>query len=39
MNLIAATETAPAAGTEAISWVPLTNLAVRDFEEAAEKVQ
>ncbi len=39
MTLIAATEMAPAPGTEAIGWVLLTNLVVRDFEEAAEKVQ
>lgn len=39
VNLIAATETAPPAGAEAISWVLLTNLPVRHFEEAAEKVQ
>ncbi len=39
VNLIAATETAPPAGTEAIGWVLLTNLPVRDFAEAAEKVQ
>ena len=33
-----ATESSPPAGIEAISWVLLTNLAVPDFESAAEKV-
>ena len=39
MNLIAATETASPTGTEAIGWVLLTSLPVRDFAEIAEKVQ
>jgi hypothetical protein len=39
VNLIAATEHSPPAGTESISWVLLTNLPVKDFESAAEKVQ
>ncbi len=39
VNLIGATEISPPAGTEAISWVLLTNLPVKDFESAAEKVQ
>jgi hypothetical protein len=39
VNLIAATETTAPEGTEAISWVLLTNLPVRHFEEACEKVQ
>lgn len=39
ITLIGATETAPPAGTEAISWVLLTNLVIKDFESAAEKVQ
>jgi hypothetical protein len=39
VNLIAATESSPPAGTEAISWVLLTNLPVKDFESATEKVQ
>ena len=39
VNLIAATESSVAARTEAISWVLLTNLPVKDFEAAAEKVQ
>jgi hypothetical protein len=39
VNLIGATENSPPAGTEAISWVLLTNLPVKDFESAAEKVQ
>ncbi len=38
VTLIGATETSPPAGTEPISWVLLTNLAVNDFESAAEKV-
>lgn len=39
VNLIAATETASPTGTEAIGWVLLTSLPVRDFAEIAEKVQ
>ncbi|MGH7592518.1 MAG: IS4 family transposase [Gemmatimonadales bacterium] len=39
VTLIAATETAPLNDTEAVSWVLLTNLAVKGFEEACEKVQ
>jgi hypothetical protein len=39
VKVIAATERAPAAGEEAVSWVLLTNLPVADFKAAAEKVQ
>jgi Transposase Tn5 dimerisation domain len=39
VTLIGATETALPAGSESISWVLLTNLAVKDFESAAEKVR
>ncbi len=39
VNLVAATETAPADGQDAISWVLLTNLPVPNFEEAAEKIR
>jgi hypothetical protein len=39
VNVIAATESAPPEGQEAISWVLLTNLPVPDFKSAAEKVQ
>jgi hypothetical protein len=39
VNLVAATESVPPAGMEAISWVLLTNLPVKDFEAAVEKVQ
>ena len=39
VNVIAATEIARPAGQEAISWLLLTNLSVKDFEAAAEKVQ
>ncbi|MGH8209793.1 MAG: IS4 family transposase [Steroidobacteraceae bacterium] len=39
VKVIGATESAPPAGQEAISWVLLTNLLVPDFEAAAEKVQ
>lgn len=38
LTVIGATETAPSAGSEAISWVLLTNLAVPDFASAAEKI-
>ena len=38
LTVIGATETAPPAGSEAISWVLLTNLAVPDFASAAEKI-
>ncbi len=38
LTVIGATETAPPAGSEAISWVLLTNLAVPDYASAAEKV-
>jgi hypothetical protein len=38
VTLIGATEPSPPAGSEAISWVLLTNLIVKDFESAAEKV-
>jgi hypothetical protein len=39
MTVIGATEQSPPAGSESISWVLLTNLIVKDFESAAEKVQ
>lgn len=39
LNVIAATETHPPPGVEAISWVLLTNLPVRDFAGATEKVE
>jgi hypothetical protein len=39
LNVIAATETHPPPGVEAISWVLLTNLPVNDFEGATEKVE
>jgi hypothetical protein len=39
VTLIGATEQSPPAGSESISWVLLTNLPVRDFEAATEKVQ
>jgi transposase-like protein/transposase Tn5 family protein len=39
VQVIAATESAPLEGQEAISWVLLTNLPVPDFESAVEKVQ
>jgi Transposase DNA-binding/Transposase Tn5 dimerisation domain len=39
VNVIGATESAPPEGQAAISWVLLTNLPVKDFEAAAEKVQ
>jgi hypothetical protein len=39
VNLVMATESIPPAGTDAISWVLLTNLPVKDFAAAAEKVQ
>lgn len=38
VKVIAATEKAPPAGQEALSWVLLTNLLVPDFESAAEKI-
>ena len=38
LTVIGATETTPPAGSEAISWVLLTNLAVPDFASAAEKI-
>jgi len=38
VTLIGATEQSPPANTKAISWVLLTNLSVKDFESAAEKV-
>jgi hypothetical protein len=38
VNVIAATEASPPKGSEAVSWVLLTNLPVRDFEAAAEKI-
>jgi len=39
VNLVAATETAPPDGQDAISWVLLTNLPVPNFEGAAEKIR
>jgi len=38
VNVIAATEVSPPAGTDAISWVLLTNLPVKSFAAAAEKI-
>jgi len=38
VTLIGATEQSPPAGSDSISWVLLTNLAVKDFEAATEKV-
>jgi hypothetical protein len=39
VTLVGATEQSPPAGCEPISWVLLTNLPVKHFESAAEKVQ
>jgi hypothetical protein len=39
VTLIGATEQSPPVGTAAISWVLLTNLTVKGFESATEKVQ
>lgn len=39
LTVIGATEQSPPAGSDSISWVLLTNLPVKDFESAAEKVQ
>jgi Transposase DNA-binding/Transposase Tn5 dimerisation domain len=39
VTLIGATEQSPPAGSESISWVLLTNLTVKDFESATEKVR
>lgn len=39
VNVVAATENDAPAGSEAISWVLLTNLPVKDLESAAEKIQ
>lgn len=39
VTLIGATEQSVPAGSESISWVLLTNLPVKDFESATEKVQ
>ncbi|MGH7593989.1 MAG: IS4 family transposase [Gemmatimonadales bacterium] len=39
VQVIGATENAPPAGQEAVSWVLLTNLPVADFDAAREKVQ
>jgi hypothetical protein len=39
LNVVAATETDPPPGVEAISWVLLTNLPVNDFANATEKVE
>lgn len=38
VNAISATEVAPPTGSEAVTWVLLTNLATKDFAGAAEKV-
>lgn len=38
VQVIGATESAPPAGEEPISWVLLTNLAVKDFKSAAQKI-
>ena len=38
VTVIGATEQSPPAGSESISWVLLTNLPVKNFESAAEKV-
>ena len=38
VNVVSATEATPPEGAEAISWVLLTNLPVKDFDEAAEKI-
>ena len=39
VTIIGATEPSPSAGDESISWVLLTNLPVKNFASAAEKVQ
>lgn len=39
VNVIAVTEEQPPAGVEAISWVLLTDLAIKDFASASEKVE
>jgi Transposase DNA-binding/Transposase Tn5 dimerisation domain len=39
VTLIGATEQSPPAGSDSISWVLLTNLSVKDFKSATEKVQ
>jgi hypothetical protein len=39
ITLVGATEQSPPAGCEAITWVLLTNVPVKDFESAKEKVQ
>ena len=39
VTVIGATEPSPPAGSDSISWVLLTNLTVKNFESAAEKVQ
>lgn len=38
VNVVAATEASPPQGSEALSWVLLTNLPVNTFEAAAEKI-
>jgi Transposase DNA-binding/Transposase Tn5 dimerisation domain len=38
VTLVGATEQSPPAGSDSISWVLLTNLPVKDFESATEKV-
>ena len=39
VTLVGATEQSPPAGCESISWVLLTNLPLKDFESATEKVR
>jgi hypothetical protein len=39
VQMIAATESTPLMGQEALSWVLLTNLSVPDFDSAVEKIQ
>jgi hypothetical protein len=39
VTLIGATEQSPPSGSDSISWVLLTNLPVKDFESATEKVR
>lgn len=39
VNVVAATEVSPPEGQEAISWVLLTNMVVKTFDAAKEKVQ
>ena len=39
VTVIGATEQSPPAGSDSIGWVLLTNLSIKDFESATEKVQ